>query len=68
MGARLKAIGDHAARLLDPLLAINDVRRREDVEQHTGARDLDRAADLKDAINIVVADLTVRVCYRNLAA
>ena len=33
-----------------------------------GARNLDRAADLKDAINIVVADLTVRVCYRNLAA
>jgi hypothetical protein len=68
MGARLKPIGDHTARLLDPLLAINDVGRREDVEQHARARDLNRAADLKDAIDIVVTDLTVRVCYRNLAA
>ena len=68
MGTRLKTIGDHTARLLDPLLAINNVGRRENVEQHAGARDLDGAADLKDAINIVVTDLTVRVCYRNLAA
>jgi hypothetical protein len=68
MGARLKPIGDHTARLLDPLLAINDVGRREDVKQHARAGDLDCAADLKDAINIVVADLTIRVCYRNLAA
>jgi hypothetical protein len=68
MGARLKAIGDHAARLLDPLLSINDVGRREDVEQHARAGDLDRAADLKDTVNIVVADLTVRVCHRNLTA
>ena len=68
MSARLKAIGDHTARLLDPLLTINDVGRREDVQQHARARDLDRAADLKDTINIVVTDLTVRICYRNLAA
>jgi hypothetical protein len=29
---------------------------------------LDRAADLKDTVDIVIADLTIWICYRNLAA
>ena len=38
------------------------------MKQHAGAGHLDRTADLKDAVHIVVADLTIRVRHCNLAA
>ena len=65
MCARLKSVGDHAARLLDPLLPVHDVARWQNVEQHARVRHFDCTTDLKDAVNIVITDLAigVRDCY-----
>ena len=49
-------------------MAIHDVRGWEDIEQHARVRYLNRAADLQDAIHIVVADLAIGIGDGNLAA
>ena len=63
--ACLKSVGDHAAWLLNPLLAVHDVGGWKHMEQHARVRYLDGTADLKDAVNIVIANLAVGVgdCY-----
>ena len=68
MRACLESVGDHAAWLLDPLLAVHDVARWQNIEEHARVRYLDRTADLKDAVDIIVANLAIGVGDGNLAA
>ena len=68
MRACLESVGDHAARLLNPLLAVHDVARWQNIEEHARVRHFDRTADLKDAIHIVITNLAIGVGDGNLAA
>ena len=68
MCARLESVGDHAARLLNPLLAVHDVRGWQDIEEHARVRHFDRTADLEDTVDIIIANLAIRIGNGNLAA
>ena len=49
-------------------MAVHDVARWQNIEEHARVRYLDRTADLKDAVNIIIADLAIGVGDGNLAA